>query len=293
MSSRRQLMMVVAIVFAALAAASVYAFLGNATSKASANRQLVQVYVLNSDIAKLDPGTKVVDSLDLKKIPLGDLPEGRITKADNSRLSEFKNQVAAYNLRKGQILVDSMLVDQSLTQPASSYRVPKDMVAVSVSVDDVRGVGGNLQPGDYVNILSNFTPIADDPKTPWDDTKVPYTVTVYQKVKILYIGNTPAVIPGDKTQVGSGNGATAPAATPSSSGTITFEVPPAAASRIVNAANGTGGSGNGLTLTLVNPQYTPVDVPNIAGIYDLSGRATQQVVQNDVGKTPYPGDDAP
>jgi Flp pilus assembly protein CpaB len=182
-----------------------------------------------------------------------------------------------------------MLVSKNYVQPQSAYRLQKEMVAISISVDDVHGVGGNLEPGDYVNLLSTFTPVMDNPATQVDETKEQFTVALYQKVKILYIGNTPAPQPGDVPSTA--NGAAAAPAAAQNTGVITVEVPPEAASRIISAVNSNGGGG--ITLELVNPDYTPVAVPVILNIQDYTGRNIQGTYTPALGNTPYPNDQVP
>lgn len=276
MSSRRQLMIIVAIVFGAIAAAAAYTQLGNATATSEANKQKTKVYVLGASAKRLDPGDKVVAALVKKDVAVADLPDGYVSAANEAGLEELKTRVAAYDLTKGQILVNTMLVDKTLATPQASYRLEKDKVAVSVSVDDVRGVGGNLQPGDYVNILATV----QDPSDAASHT----TYTLYQKVKILYIGNSPEPTPTETPAPGE-----QAQAAPQNTGIITFEVPPVAASRIVSASN--MASGGGLWLTLVNPDYEPSDVPSIVDKADAT--TSEFAISNSRGLTPYKDDKVP
>jgi Flp pilus assembly protein CpaB len=134
-----------------------------------------------------------------------------------------------------------MFVDPAVAQVTAAQRIPAGRVTVTISVDSVSGVGGNLLPNDKVNLL-----VADSTGSE------PAERVLYQNVEILFIGTQAAPQPGE-TQA-----ATAP---PVSNGLITFSVPPEAASRIVFAAQQRGG----IYLSLVPPDNKPVPIPPVTG----------------------------
>ena len=102
-------------------------------------------------------------------------------------------------------------------------------MAITISVDSVRGVAGLLVPGDKVDIL-----VADGASQR----------LLYQNVEVIAIGTTAAPQAGETAAANPG------------SGLITFAVPPAAATRIVFAAQN-----GGLYLALVPPDNPPVNIP--------------------------------
>jgi pilus assembly protein CpaB len=148
-------------------------------------------------------------------------------------LDSINGKVALSTLSPNTVIVEGQFVEPRAAQVTFSQRIPAGNVAVTVSVDQVRGVAGLLVPGDKVNIL-----VADGASQR----------VLYQNVPIIAIGSTAAPQPGETSEVQNPG-----------SGLITFAVPPDAASRIAFAAS----QGGGLYLTLVPQDNQAVDIPPI------------------------------
>ena len=227
MGSRRTVIVAVAVVLAALAGLATYGYLQNVEKRAFDNAELVEVFVVSRDIPKGLPGDQAItDFVKADKVPRKNRPTTALT-----TLEAIKGKVALTNLSVNMTLVEGLFVDPRIAQVTFSQRIPAGNVAITVSVDQVRGVAGLLVPGDRVNI------IASDGSS---------QRLLYQNVEVIAIGTTAAPQPGE----------TAPVANPGSN-LITFAVPPAAAQRIAFAAQ----SGGGLYLTLVPPDNQPVEPP--------------------------------
>jgi Flp pilus assembly protein CpaB len=123
-----------------------------------------------------------------------------------------------------------------------AQRIPAGQVAISIQVDQIRGVANLVVPGDQVNILA----------TAPDGERY-----LFQNVNVIAVGSTPAPQPGETTAT------TTPV---SGNGLITFAVPPNAAARISVA--------NGIYLTLVPPGNQPVAVPPVTQGNLFSGPLT-------------------
>ena len=102
-------------------------------------------------------------------------------------------------------------------------------VAITISVDQVRGVAGLLVPGDFVNLLRHRAGDGDaegddgasrrrTPATPSSAQPARY---LYQKVQILAVGQTRTLEPGETAATNADGTPTAP----TNSGLITFVVP--------------------------------------------------------------------
>jgi pilus assembly protein CpaB len=120
-------------------------------------------------------------------------------------------------------------------------------VAVTISVDQVKGVAGLLVPGDKVDMM-----VANGPNLQM----------LFQNVNILFIGSTAAPQAGETQAVA-----------PAASNLITFAVPPLAAQKIAQVAQGTG-----IYLVLVPPDNQPTPVPPVTPANLFTG-----------GLTPYEG----
>ena len=237
MSSRRTLILVVAILIGGLASFAVYQYVNGIEDRAYDNAQRVEVFVVRQDVAKGLPGEQAIDAqmVQADQIPRDFRPGTALTD-----INTIRGKVALSNLSAGQVVVDGMFVDPRAAFVSFSQRIDPGLVAITLSIDETRGVAGLIVPGDRVNM------IADSPEGKQH---------LYQNVEVLAIGAQAAPEPGD-TAVPPTGGA----------GLMTFAVPPLAAQRLAFATDGAASGGSGsIYLTLVPPDNVPVDVPPTNG----------------------------
>ena len=240
MGSRRTLIVVVAIVLAALAAATTFVYVRGIEDRAFRGAELVEVFVLSADIPRGMPGEQAANEfVKASKVPRDFYPGNALTALD-----QLAGKVSLAPLAANTILVEGHFVDPRQAQVTFSQKIPAGRVAITVSVDQVRGVAGLLVPGDKVNIL-----VADGGAQR----------VLFQNVDIIAIGTTAAPQAGETEAV----------ANPGS-GLITFAVPPDVASKIAYAATQSGG----LYLTLVPTDNQPVTVPPVNGANLFDGALT-------------------
>ncbi|MBV8692156.1 MAG: Flp pilus assembly protein CpaB [Actinobacteria bacterium] len=230
MSPRRTIILIVAVALAGVAAFATYAWLNGVQDRAYAHAKRVQVFVVKKDVPK---GTAGEQALSNELVKAGSAPQEFRPATALTDINAIRGKVALTNLSAGQIVVDGMFVDPKVAQVTAAQRIPAGQVAVTVNVDQVRGVAGLLTPGDKVNMLVQGA-----------DQKEHF---LFQNVNVLFIGSTAAPQPGE-TQ----------ATTAANSSLITFAVPPLAAEKIVLASQG-----GGIYLTLVPPDNQPVAVPPV------------------------------
>ena len=230
MGQKRTLIIIGAVLVAAIAAYANYAYLDSVQDRAYEDAERLRVFVVGKDIPKGLPGEQALQEEFIRadEIPREFRPATSITDT-----TTIRGKVAITTLSVGQVVVDGMFVDPKVAQVTFSQRIPAGQVAISVQVDQVRGVAGLLVPGDKVNIL-----VGDGGAQRF----------LFQNVNIIAIGTTAAPQAGES----------AAAANPGS-GIITFAVPPLAAEKIALASGG----GGGLYLTLVPPDNQPVQVPPV------------------------------
>lgn len=230
MGSRRTLLVFVAIALAVVAALANFLYVRGIESRAFDNARMVEVFVASGEIPKDTPGEQAAAAaIKADRIPAKFRPGNAITSLD-----ELKGLVSLSTLSPNTVIVRGQFVEPRAAQVTFSQRIPAGNVAITVSVDQVRGVAGLLVPGDKVNILVDVNKVR---------------VVLYQNVPIIAIGTTAAPQPGETNQVQNPG-----------SGLITFAVPPDAASRIAHAATQSGG----LYLTLVPQDNEPVAIPPIS-----------------------------
>lgn len=104
-----------------------------------------------------------------------DIPVGAFTSLADAMKPEGMQRVALVEIAK-----NTPLLNQNLSRPGQkaslSATLNENMKAVSVRVDDVRGVGGFIMPGDHVDVTMTFK----------QDSKS-YTDTILQNIRVLAI----------------------------------------------------------------------------------------------------------
>ena len=160
---RRQAL-IIAVACGVLAAALSYMYL----RRASTPKQPENDVAINL-AANVDPGMVTVKQVNQDQAPQG----------------SFKNEAEC----QGWVAISVISAGDPITQTnvrqqadinALSYKVPQDMRAVTVFVDEVQGVSGLIKPGDRVDVLATF-----DLK---DETAI--TRTVLQDTLVLALSTT-------------------------------------------------------------------------------------------------------
>ncbi len=233
MTSKRTVVVAVAVAVGVVASVLSYVFLNNAQDNAYHNAKLVSAYVITKPIPRTLSGSDAVSGgyLQQKKIPAEFRPSSAVTK-----LSSIRNESADANLPAGEIVVSGMFVSPDTIASVAAETVPQGDVAISVSVDQVHGVAGLIKPGDKVDILLDINGNQE--------------TTLYQSVPVLAVGTTLVPAPGATA------GATQSTATQTSN-VITFAVTPEAAARIALADSDGGGVTGGIYLALEAAGNTP------------------------------------
>ena len=239
MGNRRTVILIVAVVVAIVAAGAIYSYLNSVQNRAYNDAKLVKVYRVDKDVKKGLPGEQAIDQGYVKS---SDIPQKYRPTTALTDINAIRGKVALNDLSAGQVVVDGMFVEPRAATVSFAQRIPAGQVAVTIQVDQVRGVASLVVPGDQVNILAS----APDGER-----------YLFQNVNVIAIGSTPAPQPGETTAT------TTPV---SGGGLITFAVPPAAAAKIAIAS--------GVYLTLVPPGNQPVPVPTVAPGNLFSGPLT-------------------
>ena len=239
MAARRTVILIAAVVVAAIAAVAVYSYLTTVQDRANKDAKLVKVFVVKKDITKGLPGEQALDQGFIKPDKINVKFRAATALTD---VNVIRGRVALTNLAANQVVVDGQFVDPKVATVSSAQRIPTGNVAITIQVDQVRGVANLVQPGDKVNMLVSV-----------HSGKEEY---LFQNVNVLFVGSQAAPQPGETTAT------TTPATPTQGSGLITVAVPPAAAQRIafVTAA---GDAGSSIYLTLVPPDNIPTPLPPI------------------------------
>jgi len=271
-SSRRTIILVAAIVVAALATYVLLNYVHGVEDKAKPNP--VPVYAISEEIKRGTPGVDVKStSITKKVIPAEYRPDTFV--AD---LNELDGKVAVIDLKPNQILVQGMFVEGERLNTSFKDKITGDNVAVALSFDTVRAVGGYIKPGDEVNLLmvdavqktdggttAAATPSGGAAATAAGKTAVTKARTegltyandvryFYEKVRILAIGAEVLRSPGETADTKTATTTEGPG----QAGVIVFLVPPDVAQRLLAAGSGS------LYMTLPSETWKPVPVAPIA-----------------------------
>ena len=233
MSSRRTIIVLAAAALAAVAALATFSWLRGVEARAFDDAVLVRVYVVAADI---EAGTSGELALANNQIRESSIPQKFRPDTALTDLESIAGLIAHNRLAANTVVLEGMFVPPQQAQGAFAKSIPENQVALTVSVDQVRGVAGLLVPGDRVNIM-----VSDGASMRM----------LYQSVLVLAVGRTTAA-------------GTDPGQEESKTGLITFSVPQAAAQKIAFAAQQQGG----LYLSLVPPgstaqQLEPVNAGNL------------------------------
>lgn len=255
MSTRRTSMVIAAVVLGGIASFALYRHLDGIEKKVYADARPVEVVVVDIAVAEGTSGDQALTGAAVSTRPMP--AEFRPPTAVPS-LESIRGKVAALDLPVGTIVVENMFVDPEQAElDTNADLIPEGLVAVSISVDQVRGVSGLVRPGDKVNM------IIDDPASP--GTKH----VLFQNVDVLFVGQTPAPEPGADPAVA----AAAAPADPGGGGLLTLAVPPLAASKIALVSDA------GVYLALVPSDNVAVPVPPVNSENLVTGELTPGVTE--------------
>jgi pilus assembly protein CpaB len=266
------MILIAAIVIGALAAYAVVVYVGGIEDRANDNaRRVPVVRVAEGGIPRGMRGQEAVDAglLETAEIAQEFYPETAIAP---DAVDIVLRKAAVSDLAEGQVLVEGMFVDPTTSQITAARRLTEGNVAITISVDDVRGVAGLIVPGDLVNIMvaqdndcGGETAPAEGEEAPAGATGQPSVLCrtaryLYQAAQVLFVDDNPVLQPGE-TQ-----GATNPDGTPVeavNTGLITLQVPPQAAQFIASVPP------DGFYLTLLPEQYTPAPLAPLDPLVSL------------------------
>jgi Flp pilus assembly protein CpaB len=227
---------VVAVLLALVAGILTWTYLSDADERARDDAELVDALVAREEIPKGTSGSqaKEDDLFTEEQVPRSAVPESALRTANN-----IDNLVAAYTVAPGQFIVRNTFVQPTQVSGFSGV-LEEDMQAISINVDDTRGVAGFVAPNDVVSMILTLE-IGRLDESPQGAQPVTTSAFLLPGLKVLAVGDTTATstnAEGETREV--------------SSGLITLEVTPRQALQIAQAAQ----SGT-MYLTLNPPDFDP------------------------------------
>jgi pilus assembly protein CpaB len=188
-----------ALIAALCAGALLYFYLGNLESQKQVTLVYDNIVVAATDIPAYTPITSAM-------VTFQQIPQGYAHPLAAHSVEEVVGYVTESAILAGEELLPSKLKQFGETDSGLSYVVPEGMRAVTVAVDEVSGVAGFLQRGDYVDVISYTTttyvpakaPVVAEGEEPTAD-QLPQTLSTTlvaaQNVRVAAVGMSLASAP--------------------------------------------------------------------------------------------------
>lgn len=152
--SRRVIGIVAALLLALLGTVALVAWVSNAEERALEGEELVEVYVITTEVPGGTPAEELEELVEVEQVPTKVRADGAV-----DSLPSLSGLVAAVDLLPGEQLVAGRFVERTtLTDRAVGVEVPEDMIEVTIQLEPQRAVGGLLQPGQTVAVFASFEP---------------------------------------------------------------------------------------------------------------------------------------
>lgn len=267
MSSRRTIILIVALAMSAVSAFGIFSYVQGVEDAAQSEEILGSYWVVNEEIPK---GTSIQEVQDLGMLVQVDVaielvPDTAIT----DPFAELVGQVAITNLARNMPVVTGLFLSAEVVETGITERLAKDnLVTVTLNLDQVRAAAFQIEPGDHVNLLTIAgleiledpeqaeLPLAQRTDIAFETNRDGVTAFdadpryLFQDAEVLAIGKTLSTQLGDEEVEGAG------AVT---GGLITLAVPPEAVQLILAVP------ASSIYLSLIPPTYeaypiAPIDI---------------------------------
>jgi pilus assembly protein CpaB len=153
---RRIIAILAAIVFATIGTFLIIRYIESAEERELEGLELVSVLVVDEEISEGTPASDLIRAVRREDVPVKVAAENVVT-----RLEDLEGTVAVVDLVPGEQLVATRFLDEEAyleNLGAPEVPVPSDKLGVTVSLDPERAVGGQLEPGSSVAVISSFDP---------------------------------------------------------------------------------------------------------------------------------------
>lgn len=256
MSSRRTLILVAAIAIGVVAAFFLFNYVNGVEDRANENAERVHVYMVKGEVPR---GTFGEEAEAQGLVVAAEIPRQFLPATAVRDLDVIKGKVAVGDLPANSVLVDGQFVDPTIANTGFSQRLESsgtDRVAITVSVDQTRGVAGLVVPGDIVDMIVVAERVGPEFESIPEGARGEAHL-MYQNIEVLAVGQSAAPDIGAAT-VEVTSAPPEGGAQPQNTGLLTLSVPRDAALRIALVASEAPES---IYLTLAPKGNTPVPLP--------------------------------
>ncbi len=255
MSSRRTLILVAAIAVGVVAAFFLFNYVNGVEDRANENAERVPVFMVRGQVPR---GTFGEEAEAQGLVVAAEIPRQFLPSSAVKDLDVIKGKVAVTDLPANSVLVDGQFVDPTIANTGFSQRLEAsgaDRVAITISVDQTRGVAGLVVPGDIVDMIVIAERVGPEAEgLPEGTTGEAHLL--YQNLEVLAVGQSAA------PDIGAASDQAAEEADAAAqnqfSGFLTLSVPRDAAMRIALVASEAPES---IYLALAPKGNTPLPLP--------------------------------
>jgi len=212
----RQIVFLAAIAMSVISALLIFTYIQDVRRRTLAQYETVEVVVASQDI----PARTIIQQGQVRTelVPRQFVQPGAFTK-----LEDVVGKVSLVPLKAGSQLIQDVVLDLAQLRGLSSI-LESGLRAITLRIDEVRGVGGHIVPGDYVDIFAILPPnFGSDPING-------YITIPFQHLQVIAVGSRLA-LPTEQ-EVRSGRGM--PQQMPGGGfGTVTLKVDPETAEDLI------------------------------------------------------------
>jgi pilus assembly protein CpaB len=232
---KKRLSLVAAVLLVALGTVALVKYVSTAEDRALAGEQLVDVLVLDTGVPAGTPAQELQQHLRVEAVPVKVQAAGAL-----ASLSEADGMVTSVDMVQGEQLTASRLVDATefnalqarVGRGGGSVSVPDGLLEITIPLDPIRAVGGNVRPGDLVGLIASFSDYQGGATGPEGQPIASTQVSGFLLHKLLVTNVQGAPVAAAAAQEGV-DGAPAP----TGQLYVTLAAPAAAAERIVFASS--------------------------------------------------------
>jgi pilus assembly protein CpaB len=223
---RRSVLIAAAVALALVGTLAVFAYVRGADKRAVSATKAAQVVIAHKQVPAGTSWSDAVKDGDLKveTVPASSVPDSALTSTVDSGVADAA--VASADIASGQIVLNEMFA--TATSKTGAVSIPKDDVAISVSMTSAADVGGFVQAGSEIAIFGTFQVAAPQGAATVLGTQPYLTSLVLPKVLVTATSQSaPTDVDGSKS-----------ASTTVSSGAsvlVTIAVSQAEAQQVINA----------------------------------------------------------
>lgn len=149
----RIILLIIAIILGAVAVVAVIAYINNIRATVEEDVEKVEVLVSVRNIPKLTTVESIIenDAVVLQEVPRKYLANGVLVS-----LEDYKGYVVATPINEGEQITSTRFILPE--EIGMAFMIPKDMLAISIPVNEIIGVSNLINVGDMVNVIATFQP---------------------------------------------------------------------------------------------------------------------------------------